>query len=221
VIYKAQGNLDLAIKSYSQAVGVNPMLHEGYNSLGLCLQDQGDLSPALKNFQAAIKLQPDYTDAIYNRINILKDVDDFANAVSCLQDLIKIDPSYNRAQHLYALTGRTTPIPTQEYVESLFEEYAPHIEQDLIHNLHYTAPRRLVDALLHLSTQKNLGSVSDLGCGTGLIGSEVNRFASYIEGVDLSKSIVAQAERKNTYDRLIVLDINACLAKTAWILTVS
>ena len=215
MIYKAKGNLDLAINSYSQAVGVNPMLHEGFDNLGLCLQDQGDLSAALKSFQAAIKLQPDYTDAIYNRGNILKDMDNFAGAVSCLQDLIKINPSYNRAQHLYALTGRTTQTPPQEYVESLFEEYAPQPEQDLIHNLHYTALKRLVDALLHLSAQKNLGSVLDLGCGTGLIGSEVNRFASYIEGVDLSKSMVAQAERKNIYDRLIVPDINAYLAKTS------
>ena len=81
--------------------------------------------------------------------------------------------------------------------------------------MHYTAPKRLVDALLHLSAQKNLGSVLDLGCGTGLIGSEVNRFASNIEGVDVSKSMVEQAERKNTYDRLIVLDINAYLAKNS------
>ena len=192
------------------------MLHEGYNNLGLCLQDQGDLSAALKSFQAAIKLQPDYTDAIYNRGYILKDMDDFASAVSCLQELIKIDPTYNRAQHLLnALTGRTTPIPPQEYVESLFEEYAPQLKQNLIHNLHYTAPKRLVDALLHLSAQKNLGSVLDLGCGTGLIGSEVNRFAAYIEGVDLSKSMVKQAELKNTYNRLIVLDINAPLAKNS------
>ena len=106
------------------------MLHEGFDNLGLCLQDQGDLSAALKSFQAAIKLQPDYTDAIYNRGYILKDMDDFASAVSCLQELIKIDPTYNRAQHLLnALTGRTTPIPPQEYVESLFEEYAPHINR--------------------------------------------------------------------------------------------
>ena len=106
------------------------MLHEGFDNLGLCLQDQGDLSAALKSFQAAIKLQPDYTDAIYNRGNILKDMDNSASAVSCFQDLIKIDPSYNRAQHLLnALTGRTTPIPPEEYVESLFEEYAPHINR--------------------------------------------------------------------------------------------
>ena len=216
VIYKAQGSLDLAINSYLQAVEVNPMLHEGYNNLGLCLQDQGDLSAALKSFQAAIKLQPDYTDAIYNMGNVLKDMDDFASAVSCFQDLIKIDPNYNRAQHLLnALTGQTTQTPPQEYVESLFEEYAPHFEQDLIHNLHYTAPKRLVDALLHLSAQKNLGSVLDLGCGTGLIGNEVKRFAFYIEGVDLSKSMVEQAERKNIYDRLIISDINAYLAKTS------
>jgi len=216
VIYKTQGKLDQAINSYSQAVEVNPMLHEGYNNLGLCLQDQGDLSAALKTFQAAVKLQPDYTDAIYNMGNVLKDMDDFAGAVSCFQDLIKIDPSYDRAQHLLnALTGQTTQNPPQDYVESLFEEYAPHFEQDLIHNLHYTAPKRLVDALLHLSAQKNLGSVLDLGCGTGLIGGEIKRFASYIEGVDLSKSMIEQAERKNIYDRLIVSDINAYLAKTS------
>ena len=32
VIYKTQGKLDQAINSYSQAVEVNPMLHEGWQS---------------------------------------------------------------------------------------------------------------------------------------------------------------------------------------------
>ena len=48
-----------------------------------------------------------------------------------------------------------------------------------------------------------------------MIGGEIKRFASYIEGVDLSKSMIEQAERKNIYDRLIVSDINAYLAKTS------
>ncbi len=191
------------------------MLDEGYNNLGLCLQDQEDLSAALETFHAAIKLQPDYADAICNMGDVLKDMDNFAGAVSCFQDLVKIDPSYYRAQHLLnALTGRTTQTPPQDYVESLFEEYALYFGQDLTHDLHYTAPKPLMDALLYLSAQKNLGSVLDSGCGTGLIGGEVKRFVSYVEGVDISKSMLEQAKRKNIDDRLIVSDINAYLAKT-------
>ena len=51
------------------------------------------------------------------------------------------------------------------------------------------------------------GSVLDLGCGTGLIGDEIKKYCSNLEGVDLSKLMLEKASAKNIYDKLEHKDI--------------
>lgn len=52
-----------------------------------------------------------------------------------------------------------------------------------------------------------IGSVLDLGCGTGLTGEEVKRFCENLEGIDLSSSMPEQTKLKNVYDKLTHIDI--------------
>ena len=52
-----------------------------------------------------------------------------------------------------------------------------------------------------------MGSILDLGCGTGLAGLELRQFCSNLEGIDLSNAMIEQARSKNVYDRLIHGDI--------------
>ena len=54
---------------------------------------------------------------------------------------------------------------------------------------------------------KVLGSVLDLGCGTGLAGLNLKQFCQKIEGIDLSNSMLEQARIKGVYDKLIHGDI--------------
>jgi predicted TPR repeat methyltransferase len=42
----------------------------------------------------------------------------------------------------------------------------------------------------------------DLGCGTGLMGAEIRPFCDWLEGIDLSTRMLAEADRKGLYDRL-------------------
>ena len=53
----------------------------------------------------------------------------------------------------------------------------------------------------------SLGSIMDLGCGTGLLGMEINQFCDYLEGIDLSEKMLAEAKKKNIYNKLIKQDI--------------
>jgi predicted TPR repeat methyltransferase len=60
-----------------------------------------------------------------------------------------------------------------------------------------------------------LGSVLDLGCGTGLSGAAFRPFCDWLIGVDISPGMVEQARAKGLYDRLVVSDLLEFLASEA------
>ena len=59
-----------------------------------------------------------------------------------------------------------------------------------------------------------MGSVLDLGCGTGLAGLELKQFCEKLDGIDLSNSMLKQARAKGVYHKLIHGDIAEHLTET-------
>jgi predicted TPR repeat methyltransferase len=57
-----------------------------------------------------------------------------------------------------------------------------------------------------------LGSVLDLGCGTGLGGAAFRPYCDWLAGVDISSGMVELARVKGLYDRLVVADLMEFLA---------
>ena len=86
-----------------------------------------------------------------------------------------------------SLTGKTTTSAPRQYVESLFDGYAKKFEQSLVGNLEYKTPKMLTDIVVKEHGGGLLGSVLDLGCGTGLMGVEIKDYCSNLEGIDLSE----------------------------------
>jgi predicted TPR repeat methyltransferase len=56
-------------------------------------------------------------------------------------------------------------------------------------------------------------SMLDLGCGTGLAGKVFRPFAAQLVGVDLSPAMIARAQAKGDYDRLVVGNLASFLAE--------
>ena len=81
-------------------------------------------------------------------------------------------------------------------------------------NLEYKIPKLLTDIIVKEHGSGSLGSVLDLGCGTGLTGLEIKDFCSNLEGIDLSKKMLELANAKNVYDKLVHTDILDYLADT-------
>ena len=71
----------------------------------------------------------------------------------------------------------------KEYIESLFDGYAKNFENSLVRDLEYETPRLLSNLLSGNKRTMKLGSVLDLGCGTGLLGLEIHKNSSYLEGI--------------------------------------
>ena len=108
---------------------------------------------------------------------------------------------------LSALTGNKNETASREYVENLFDGYAKKFEASLVDDLEYKTPKLIKDILINSDRNVSLGSILDLGCGTGLFGTEIKSLCSKLEGVDLSKKMLAIAEQKNVYDKLNHFDI--------------
>ena len=112
-------------------------------------------------------------------------------------------------QHmLNALTGNTSAEPPKEYVENLFDDYAERFDDSLIKQLEYKLPFLMKELILKLDpVRKTFEKVIDLGCGTGLTGKELRDIGNNLTGIDISRNMVAKAEERQVYDRLIVGDI--------------
>ena len=108
---------------------------------------------------------------------------------------------------LASLTGEKTETAPREYVEDLFDGYAKKFEASLVNKLEYKTPKLLRNILIKSSDNQELGSVLDLGCGTGLFGTEIKNHCSKLEGIDLSKKMISIAKQKNVYDKLTQIDI--------------
>ena len=211
---KDKGDLEAAIDSYKQAIKIKPDYADAYSNMGNAFKDKGELDAAIDSCNHAIKIKPDYAEAYSNLGNALKDKGDLDAAVDSYKQAIKIKPDYAEAKHLLAsLTGETTKAAPREYVEDLFDQYAAKFEHSLIENLQYQTPKIITEMIIKRHPRKTLGSVLDLGCGTGLAGLELRQFCENLDGIDLSEAMLRQARAKDVYDKLIHGDIAEHLAE--------
>ena len=208
VILKKLGRLKDAQLSYEKAISFEPNYFTAYNNLGDIFRSLGKLEEAKLNFKKAISIHPDYAEAHLNLGAVLVDMEKLEEAVLHFKKAISLKPDYSKAKHmLAALTGKTTSTAPQEYVESLFDNYALRFESSLVSNLEYKIPKILTEIIIEDSKTNSFGSIIDLGCGTGLFGEEIKKFCDSIIGIDLSKRMLDQAKKKNIYNELIKEDI--------------
>ena len=97
-----------------------------------------------------------------------------------------------------------------EFIKETFDSFAPEFEKTLS-DLEYQAPDLIREAL-----EKNLKTsiftkyhILDLGCGTGLCGEKIKKFATIrgLLGVDLSEKMLEIARAKKIYAELFCDDI--------------
>ena len=106
---------------------------------------------------------------------------------------------------------------SEPYLRRLFDQYAGRYDAALTEHLDYRGPALLRDAvqsaLHHMGRPLSFSLLLDLGCGTGLAGAVFRPFAARLVGVDLSAAMIARAESKGDYDRLVVGSLAAFLAE--------
>ena len=145
------------------------------------------LNEAEASYRQAIALKPDLVGAHHNLRNVLHDLDKQDQAKESYKQVLAIEPDHASARHmLAAISGETTSTAPRDYVEALFDGYAPKFESALVDNLEYKIPSLITKILNQENESDSLGAVLDLGCGTGLFGEAIQSRFKRLEGVDLS-----------------------------------
>ena len=200
--------LNEAETSYWKAISLKPDYVEAHFNLGIILEELEKFDQAQESYKKAIALKPDYVEAHNSLGGLLLKLNKLEEAETFFKKAIEFKPDYIEAKHLLsALTGKTTNSAPRKYVETLFDDYAANFENSLVNTLEYNTPNKIIEMIIDKNPNIQLGSVLDLGCGTGLVGDKIKKYCSNLEGVDLSKSMLEKARAKNIYDKLEHNDI--------------
>ena len=207
-VHMDQGKLEKSTEAYIRAVSLKPDYAEAYNNMGVVLMDQGKLEEAIEAYKKALSLKPDYAGACNNMGNVLKDQGKLEEAIEAYKKALSLKPDYAEASHiLSALTGKTTKSAPREYVENMFDRYAYKFDQSLVEKLSYDIPKVIAQLAVEKHGSGSLGSILDLGCGTGLTGEKIRPHCTNLEGIDLSRKMLEIAKSRNVYDKLDHVDI--------------
>src|SRR5262247_3633243 len=136
---------------------------------------------------------------------------DFLAAADILAQTVELAPGFATAwfalgairDQLGEGAGEATPEMSETYVRRLFDQHAPDFDTTMLERLHYRGPQLLLRAVQSVAGERlRIGSMLDLGCGTGLGGAAFRPYVDWLVGVDLAPAMVAAARAKGLYDRL-------------------
>jgi Tfp pilus assembly protein PilF len=93
-IDQLQGNIALAITSYTRVLELDCDHVETLNNLSVALQSQGKADEASACLRRAIHIKPEYAEAHSNLGNSLKDQGKLEEAITCYERAIELNPNY-------------------------------------------------------------------------------------------------------------------------------
>jgi predicted TPR repeat methyltransferase len=208
-----QQALNPALEHFIKALGKKPT-PEAYYNIGVIYSYQDRHGDAISYLKKAIEFDPLYFAAYNNLGTVYLKIEELNKAIENFSAALKIQP-YNEeiAYILSALRQEKTPDRApKNYVEHLFDQYAPSFDKHLLEHLKYETPKVLHEAVMtQIRDNLHLRKVLDLGCGTGLAGALFKDLASPLIGVDLSSQMIATLQEKTLYDELIVGDLEDAL----------
>ncbi len=94
-----------------------------------------------------------------------------------------------------------------DYIRQLYSRFSTFYETNMVDELGYEGPQRLLEVILKSIGPRRQLIVLDLGCGTGLAGKLVRPLASRLVGVDLSPEMIDIAQSSGLYDELHVAEV--------------
>jgi predicted TPR repeat methyltransferase len=175
----------------------------------------GDLVGAADILARMVEFAPAFATAWFALGAIRDNLGDRAGAIVAWQTARDADPDdYHGARLQLARLGADdgTPAMTATYVRRLFDQQAASFDETLMERLDYRGPEILLEAVRGIAGPRlRVGSMLDLGCGTGLGGAAFRPHVDWLVGVDISPAMIAKACEKGLYDRLAVNDLRCFL----------
>lgn len=213
------GHLPQAIAALKAALARRPDEVQTLRNLGQALTAAGDAAGALAPLRRATELAPAMPEAWLALAHALREAGEDGAAAAARQALDQAGGSgaiAEQARFLLAALGDAAPPDRAPvaYVRDLFDRYAPRFDEDLGQRLAYRTPALLAELLEAAGVTPDGGRrVLDLGCGTGLSGLALTRFARRMTGLDLSPRMLEVARGRGIYHRLEEADLLAWLPR--------
>lgn len=107
------------------------------------------------------------------------------------------------------------PRASDSCIRELYSRFSQFYEDNMIGELEYKVPGYAASMLGPVFGARNDLDVLDLGCGTGLSGKAMRRWARNLVGIDLSPEMLAHAQDSGTYDKLELAEITSWMSAAA------
>lgn len=204
LVLQQMGQSQDALPAMQQAVQLQPRDPEAINNLGTLMEALNQPEHALPHYEQALRLKPDFTPALTNLINLIGRLNVDDSLLPMLQRLQALRPGDEQVRFMVAmLSGQSVDHTPPEYVSTLFDHYADRFDAHLQGELGYDAPLTLSRLIAEHAAPAESWRVLDLGCGTGLVGEHLSSRCSTLVGIDLSARMLAKAEARGGYTRLV------------------
>jgi len=207
------GRRQRALDVARDAAMLYPSVATAIVTLGEALLAAGHLATAIGEFQRALRLDPDNVEARYALGWAWLEAGEWEKA----RDAIEPIPPHRAPPDLDVLSAHICHMSSESrsnarYVRHLFDQFSHDYDERMLEKLGYTAPQilRSLAELVGL-TRRGIGTILDLGCGTGLAGAMFRDYAKRLEGIDLSPQMIEKARERGIYDDLRVVDIEQAL----------
>jgi predicted TPR repeat methyltransferase len=212
-VLRTQGEVAEAEACYRRALALRPAHTPALLMLGAVLDSQGHRGEAFDQFLQAVDAGSNEPDLLRMVGSAFRYEGRFDDAAGIYRRWLAAHPDDAEPRHLLAACTRQE-VPDRAadgYVERLFDRFAESFDERLTH-LEYRAPALVADAVARAvgPPQADL-VVLDAGCGTGLCGQRLRPYASELVGVDLSAEMLARADGRGLYDRLVQQELTAHL----------
>jgi predicted TPR repeat methyltransferase len=206
-IYKNLEQYAEAESAYRHALTLRPSLVETCCNLGDMLRKQRKFSDAVEYYRQALELLPNYKAAHEGLGTCYAEMGDRDLAVACFKRCLELAPDEDSEVRLRLARLHAGALP-ERYPAAImlntYEKKAENWDQDVLKpGKEFLGPGHVQTMLKQLQIPQSAQlEVLDIGCGTGLCGEYLRRYAKQLVGVDLSAPMLAQARKKGHYHKL-------------------